>query len=186
MAPLQQMRQFGALRDIECNSVLAPANRSPSPFSNRNERPDPSGNKNLKGAASIISGLGERTAKAAIPERTALILDVIKLFESKLEERRAEERFEVTLPGRYRLDDGQQHLCWTIDVSLSGVAIRGFGGGRVGERIVADIRQIGRVEGVIARRLNDGLAVAILSPVVREQFARQIARLGRGAAAAQV
>ena len=32
---------------------------------------------------------------------------------------------------------------------------------------------------------NTGLAVAILAPAVSEQFARQIARLGRGAAAAQ-
>jgi hypothetical protein len=115
-----------------------------------------------------------------------LIPEVIKLFESKLEERRGEERFEVTLPGRYRRDDGQIYPCWTIDVSLSGVAIRGFGGGRVGERIIADISQIGRVEGVIARRLDDGLAVEILAPTVsREQFARQIARLARGAAKAE-
>jgi hypothetical protein len=109
-----------------------------------------------------------------------LIPAVIKLFEDKLEERRGQERFEVSLPGRYRLDDGQECLCWTIDVSLSGVAIRGFARGRVGQRVVADIRRIGRFEGMIARHLNEGLAVEILAPdLKREQFARQIARLVR-------
>jgi hypothetical protein len=105
---------------------------------------------------------------------------VIKLFESKLEERRAEERFEVTLPGRYRLDDGREFPCWTIDISLSGVAIRGCEKGRVGARVVADIGQIGRLEGMIARHLDEGLAVEIDAPEIkRGQLAQQIARIVR-------
>jgi PilZ domain len=136
----------------------------------------------LKARCVNLGRLWKPSIQTAIVERTVLVLDIIKLFESKLEERRGEERFEMTLPGRYRRDDGQLYPCWTIDVSLSGVAIRGFGGGRVGERTVADIRQIGRVEGVIARSLNDGLAVEILAPAAeRGQLALQIARLAAGA-----
>lgn len=109
-----------------------------------------------------------------------MIPDVIKLFESKLEERRGEERFEVTLPGRYRLGDGHDYPCWTIDISSSGIAIKGFGKGGVGERVVADISGIGRVEGTIARHLDEGLAVEIQgSAINRENLARQIARLVR-------
>lgn len=109
-----------------------------------------------------------------------MIPDVIKLFEVKLEERRGEERFEATLSGRYRLDDGPDYPCWTIDISLTGVAIKGFGKGRVGDRVVADIDRLGRVEGIIARHLDDGVAVEIQgSAINREELARQIARLVR-------
>jgi PilZ domain len=112
-----------------------------------------------------------------------LIPNVIKLFATKLEERRREERFEMTLPGRYRLGDGQEYPCWTIDVSLSGVAIRGFGKGEVGESVVADIGEIGRVEGMIARHLDEGLAVRIDGPAAkRQRLAQRIARLVRGGA----
>ncbi len=106
--------------------------------------------------------------------------EVIKLFESKLEERRGEERFEMKLSGRYRLGDGREYPCWTIDVSPSGVAIRGFEKGRVGERVVAEIGQIGRLEGMIARHLEQGLAMEISAwSGKRDQLARHIARLVR-------
>jgi hypothetical protein len=107
-----------------------------------------------------------------------VILGAAPIFEVKLQERRRFERFELALPGRCMLYDRLEYPCWTIDVSPAGVGIIGLHKGDIGERIVAYISQIGRIEGMIARRLAKGFALEIQAPALkREKLAQRIAWL---------
>ncbi|HYA73354.1 MAG TPA: PilZ domain-containing protein [Roseiarcus sp.] len=95
---------------------------------------------------------------------------------TKFEERRYYERIELTLPGRYMLSDRVEHPCWTIDVSPSGIACRSLGNGLLGERVVAYIDQIGRIEGMIARQFGECFAVTIQARAAkREKLEKKIA-----------
>ncbi len=73
-------------------------------------------------------------------------------FES---ERRRCDRAVLMLPGRYMLADGKEFDCQIIDVSPVGVAICGPLAGDLGERVVAYVQELGRIEGVIVRRAAD-------------------------------
>jgi hypothetical protein len=93
-------------------------------------------------------------------------------------ERRREERAEIALLGRYMLHDRQEYPCATIDVSATGVALRGMHRGSIGERIIAYISHIGRVEGRIVRHFDQCFAFQVEAPMSkREQLAGRIARL---------
>jgi hypothetical protein len=94
------------------------------------------------------------------------------------QERRRHDRVELSLPGRYMLRDRHEYPCATIDVSPMGVAIRGIERGSIGERIVAYISHIGRIEGSIARHFDRCFAFQVHAPASkREQLAGRIARL---------
>ena len=111
-----------------------------------------------------------------------MILDAARMFEPKPHERRRDERFEVALPGRCMLGDRLEYPCWTIDVSPSGLGVVGLRKGEIGERIVAYISQIGRVEGMIARHFNQGFGFEIQAPALkREKLTKRIEWLIRRA-----
>ncbi len=76
-------------------------------------------------------------------------------------ERRRQDRVVLTLPGRYMLADGKEFDCQIVDVSPVGVAIRGPLAGDLGERVVAYVEELGRIEGVIVRRSSDGFAMEL-------------------------
>ncbi len=104
-----------------------------------------------------------------------MTLGAAPMFEVKPHERRRHERFEVALPGRCMLFDRLEYPCWTIDVSPSGLGIVGLRKGDIGERIVAYISQIGRVEGMIARHFSKGFAFEIQAPALkREKLTKRI------------
>jgi hypothetical protein len=67
-------------------------------------------------------------------------------------DRRRFHRVAVTLPGRYMLEDGSEHDCVCIDVSVGGVRLRAPQAGAWGSRVIAYIEAIGRLEGYIVRR----------------------------------
>jgi len=107
-----------------------------------------------------------------------VIVGAAPVFQVKLQERRRYERFELALPGRFMLYDRLEYPCWTIDVSPAGVGVIGLHKGDIGERIVAYISQIGRIEGMIARRLAKGFALEIQATALkREKLAQRIAWL---------
>jgi hypothetical protein len=83
------------------------------------------------------------------------------------EERRRYDRVALKLPGRYLLSDGQEFECQIIDVSPSGIAIRGPMVGDIGERVVVYVQELGRVEGVVVRRSDDWFAVDLKIPSAR-------------------
>jgi hypothetical protein len=78
----------------------------------------------------------------------------MSLGESAVERRRY-GRVAVALRGRYRLADGKEFDCQIVDVSPVGFAIRGPLAGDLGERVVAYVQELGRIEGVIVRRAAD-------------------------------
>ena len=97
------------------------------------------------------------------------------LPEAKVQERRRHQRVKVVLPGRYMLEDRREYPCQTIDISPGGVAFAGAAKGGVGERVIAYLSQIGRVEGTVARHFEQGFAIQMRLPVVkREKLADQL------------
>lgn len=95
-------------------------------------------------------------------------------------ERRRYDRVVLTLPGRYMLADGQEFDCEIIDASPVGVAIRGPLPGDLGERVVAYVQELGRIEGVVVRRAADWFAVELQVPSSRlQKLANRIGELAR-------
>ena len=95
-------------------------------------------------------------------------------------ERRRYDRVVLTLPGRYMLADGQEFDCQIIDASPVGVAIRGPLPGDLGERVVAYVQELGRIEGVVVRRAADWFAVELQVPSSRlQKLATRIGDLAR-------
>lgn len=97
-------------------------------------------------------------------------------------ERRRYGRVAVALRGRYMLADGKEYDCQIVDVSPVGFAIRGPLAGDLGERVVAYIEQLGRIEGVIVRRAPDDewFALDLRAPLSRlQKLANKIDWLAR-------
>lgn len=91
------------------------------------------------------------------------------------EERRRHPRFRLKLQGRYMLSDGAEFPCETVDVSSSGMKIRGLKSGRLGGRVVVYIDELGRIEGAITRRASDCFVVEIhASPSKQDRLAARI------------
>jgi hypothetical protein len=67
-------------------------------------------------------------------------------------DRRRFDRVAVSLPGRYMLEDGSEHDCVCVDVSVGGVRLRAPQSGPWGSRVIAYIEAIGRLEGYVVRR----------------------------------
>jgi hypothetical protein len=84
-------------------------------------------------------------------------------------ERRRHQRAELTLIGRYMLRDRREYSCRTIDVSASGIAMLGAIMGRVGERVVAHLDRLGRVEGSVARQFGACFAIELCAPALKRE-----------------
>ncbi len=59
------------------------------------------------------------------------------------------------------LEDGREYPCSTRDVSRMGVAIQGVPVGAMGERVIAYLEELGRIEGRIVRRSEDWFAIEL-------------------------
>jgi hypothetical protein len=101
--------------------------------------------------------------------------NAMPLLEAKVQERRRHQRVKVVLPGRYMLEDRREYPCLTTDISPGGVAFAALSKGRIGERVVAYLAQIGRVEGTVARHFDQGFAIQMKLPAAkREKLADQL------------
>ncbi len=91
------------------------------------------------------------------------------------EERRRHQRVRVNLLGRYMLADRREFPCQIIDMSPGGMALVAPVAGRPGERVIAYVDHLGRLEGVIAREINNGFAMTISATVrKRDKLAAQL------------
>jgi PilZ domain len=91
------------------------------------------------------------------------------------QENRRYQRVKVDLLGRYMLEDRREFPCQVIDMSPGGMAVIAPQCGRPGERIVAYIDQIGRLEGTIARTFPSGFSMSIAaSQRKREKLSAQL------------
>ena len=102
-------------------------------------------------------------------------MNTVLQLEPKPHERRRHQRVKVALLGRYMLHDTREFPCQTIDMSPGGLALFAPVKGKMGERIVAYLDHIGRVEGIIARIFDDGFALQMGFPALkREKLADQL------------
>ena len=79
----------------------------------------------------------------------------------RAEERRRHQRVKVNLLGRYMLSDRREYPCQVIDMSPGGMAVVAPVIGNPGERVIAYVDHLGRLEGKIARLLDNGFAMTI-------------------------
>ena len=101
-----------------------------------------------------------------------------KLPEPAEAERRRDQRVEVCLLGRFMRSDRKEFDCESIDASPNGIAFSSGAGVQQGERIVAYLNQIGRVEGRVARIFPGGFAIRMnVPPAKRDKLATQLAWL---------
>jgi hypothetical protein len=90
-------------------------------------------------------------------------------------ERRRFQRVRVNLLGRYMLADRREFPCQVIDMSPGGMAVIAPVNGRAGERVIAYIDHIGRVEGTLIRQFGNGFAMTIAAtPRKRDKLAAQL------------
>src|ERR1700747_35079 len=91
------------------------------------------------------------------------------------EERRRFQRVKVHLLGRYMLPDRREFPCQIINMSPGGLALLAPGIGNVGDRVIAYLDHIGRVEGRITRIIDNGFAMTVIStPRKRDKLAAQL------------
>ena len=90
----------------------------------------------------------------ALPQTKAVILPLSQ-------ERRRFQRVRVNLLGRYMLADRREFPCQVTDMSPGGMALIAPVSGKAGERVIAYVDHVGRLEGLVARPLQNGFAMTI-------------------------
>jgi hypothetical protein len=91
------------------------------------------------------------------------------------EERRRHQRVKVNLLGRYMLSDRHEYPCQVIDMSPGGIAMVAPVVGQPGERVIAYVDHLGRLEGKIARLIDNGFAMTIGATIrKRDKLAAQL------------
>jgi hypothetical protein len=95
--------------------------------------------------------------------------DAARTLRPNVGERRRHQRVQVTLLGRFMLEDQQEYPCQTINMSPGGVALIAPVLPRKGERVVAYIDQVGRVEGNVMRLFEHGFAMTVSATARRRE-----------------
>jgi hypothetical protein len=91
------------------------------------------------------------------------------------QERRRHQRVRVDLLGRMMLENRQEYPCQIIDMSPGGMALLTDNPGRMGERVIAYVDHLGRLEGKITRHFDGGFAMSIgATPRKRDKLAAQL------------
>ena len=91
------------------------------------------------------------------------------------QDRRRHQRVKVNLLGRYMLADRREFPCQVVDMSPGGMALITPVGGVAGERIIAYVDHLGRLEGRIARLFQNGFAMTISATArKRDKLAAQL------------
>ena len=91
------------------------------------------------------------------------------------EERRRHQRVKVNLLGRYMLADRREFPCQVVNMSPGGSALGAPVSGDPGERVIAYVDHLGRLEGKIARLLDTGFAMTVEATLrKRDKLAAQL------------
>src|SRR5579872_2497203 len=91
------------------------------------------------------------------------------------DERRRFQRVRVDLLGRYMLADRREFPCQVVNMSPGGMALLAPVAGQPGERIIAYVDHLGRLEGHIARFFENGFAMTISATTrKRDKLAAQL------------
>jgi hypothetical protein len=90
-------------------------------------------------------------------------------------ERRRFQRVKVNLLGRYMLADRRDFPCQVVNMSPGGMAVIAPVSGAPGERIIAYVDHLGRLEEHVARVFQNGFAMTISSTTrKRDKLAAQL------------
>jgi hypothetical protein len=91
------------------------------------------------------------------------------------QDRRRHQRVKVNLLGRYMLPDRREFPCQVINMSPGGMALIAPVGAAPGERVIAYVDHLGRLEGKIARVFANGFAMTISATArKRDKLAAQL------------
>ena len=89
----------------------------------------------------------------------------------------------LRLRGRYMLADRTEHGCETLAVDIDNIVLQAEKGGEIGERVIAYLDDLGRIEGSIAAVEPGRLSIApAITPGKRERLLRKITWLYERAA----
>ena len=90
-------------------------------------------------------------------------------------DRRQHQRVKVLLHGRLMLSDRSEHRCQVTDMSPGSAFLATEGAGQIGERVIAYVDHIGRLEGKISRVRPDGFALELnTTPRKKAKLAAQL------------
>lgn len=90
-------------------------------------------------------------------------------------DRRGHDRLKLKLYGRFMLEDQSEHPCAVEDISPGNLSLRTERIARGGEKVIAYLDQIGRLEGIVTRTDQSGFALTIIaSDRKREKLAAQL------------
>jgi hypothetical protein len=90
-------------------------------------------------------------------------------------DRRRFQRVRVNLLGRYMLADRREFPCQVVNMSPGGMALIAPITGAPGERIIAYVDHLGRLEGHVARTFDNGFAMTISATArKRDKLAAQL------------
>ncbi|MEI7806165.1 MAG: PilZ domain-containing protein [Hyphomicrobiales bacterium] len=91
------------------------------------------------------------------------------------EERRRFSRVKVNLLGRYMLPDHREFPCQVTDMSPGGMSLVAPVLAQPGERVIAYVDHLGRLEGIVARHVTNGFAMTVAaSSRKRDKLAAQL------------
>src|ERR1700722_12709800 len=91
------------------------------------------------------------------------------------QDRRRHQRVRVNLLGRYMLADRREFPCQVVNMSPGGMALIAPVAGAAGERVIAYVDHLGRLEGHIARVFQNGFAMTISATArKRDKLAAQL------------
>jgi hypothetical protein len=102
---------------------------------------------------------GQRLLEAKANRSTAKIVP----------DRRRHRRVPVKVFGRFMREDKQEYPCQVINMSAGGMAMLSPVTCDEGERIVAYLDNLGRIEGVVVRSFDGGFAVRILASLYKRE-----------------
>jgi len=91
------------------------------------------------------------------------------------DERRRFQRVNVDLLGRYMLPDRREFPCQVVNMSPGGMAVIAPVSAQPGERVIAYVDHLGRLEGHVARLFPNGFAMTISATTrKRDKLAAQL------------
>src|SRR5260370_42580063 len=97
-----------------------------------------------------------------------MLADQAQPGDLQIVERRRESCIFVSVPGRYALaehrnarGERREFACRAVNISESEIALAAPVSGRLGERVIAHVDCLGRIEGAIIRNLSRGFVMSI-------------------------
>lgn len=85
----------------------------------------------------------------------------IAALAAKEPDRRRFARVDINVLGRFMLENRREYPCQVVNMSPGGASMISPVIGEIGERVVAYLDHIGRVEGKITREIDGGFAMSI-------------------------